>query len=154
MSPEQFKAALSRWVTGVTIITTRSRAGDLAGLTATSFSSLSLDPPLVLFCLGHSSTSKPSFDAADGFVVNILGEGQQDLAGRFAQLGGDKFPGVAWHPGLRGVPLLDDALANLECRIRQVHPGGDHSIVVGEVEQIHVGDHKPLVYYQGAYHAL
>jgi len=154
MSPEQFKAALSRWATGVTVITTRSRAGELAGLTASSFSSLSLDPPLVLFCLAHSSTTKPSFDAADGFAVNILSEGQKELSGRFAQLGGDKFQGVAWRPGLRGIPLLDHALATLECRIAQVHPGGDHSIVVGAVEQIHCGDEKPLVYYRGAYHAL
>jgi len=154
MSPEQFRAALGRWVTGVTVITTRSRAGDLAGLTASSFASLSLDPPLVLFCLGHSSTGKPAFDAADGFVVNVLAESQQALAGRFAQLGGDKFPGVAWRPGLRDMPVLDGALASLECRIAQTYPGGDHTIVIGEVERIHLGDDKPLVYYRGAYRAL
>lgn len=154
MSPDEFKSALSRWATGVTVVTTRARSGEVAGLTATSFSSLSLDPPLVLFCLGYSSTSKPSFDAADGFIVNILADGQKALAGRFAQLGGDKFPGVSWRPGLRGIPLLNDALANLECRILQVHPAGDHLIVVGEVEQIHLGDSKPLVYYRGTYHSL
>lgn len=154
MSPEEFKAAMSRWVTGVTVITTRSRAGEIAGLTASSFTSVSLDPPLVLFCLGHASTSKPAFDATDGFVVNVLGAGQQALAGGFAKLGGDKFADVGWRPGLRDMPLLDDALAHLECRIVQKHPGGDHTIVVGEVERIDVREDPPLVYYRGAYHAM
>jgi flavin reductase ActVB len=154
MSPEQFKSALSRWVTGVTVITTRSRSGELAGLTASSFTSVSLEPPLVLFCLAHNSTSKPAFEATDGFVIHILSEGQRALSGQFAQQGGDKFAGVAWQAGLRGMPLLDGALAHLECRIAQVHSGGDHLIVVGEVERIQVREEKPLVYYRGAYHSL
>ena len=154
MSPAEFKAALSRWVTGVTVVTTRSRGGELAGLTASSFTSVSLEPPLVLFCLAHSSTGKPAFDATDGFVINILSAGQRTLSARFAQQGGDKFAGVAWHAGLRGMPLLDEALAHLECRIAQVHPGGDHLLVVGEVEEVHVREEQPLVYYRGAYHSL
>lgn len=154
MSPEEFKAALSRWVTGVAVVTTRSRSGEIAGLTASSFTSVSLDPPLVLFCLAHTSTSKPAFDNTEGFVVNILSDGQQALSGRFAQQGGDKFAGVGWRPGLREMPLLDDALAQLECRIANVHSGGDHTIVVGEVERIDVRDDEPLVYYRGAYRKL
>ena len=154
MSPEEFKAALSRWVTGVAVITTRSRRGELAGLTVNSFTSLSLDPPLVLFCLAHSSTTKPAFDATDGFVVNILGEAQKDLSSGFAKQGGDKFAGVGWRPGLREMPLLDDALAQMECRITQVYPGGDHSIVIGEVERIDIREDKPLVYYRGAYRQI
>ena len=154
MSPEQFKAALSRWASGVTVITTRSRSGEIAGLTASSFTSVSLDPPLVLFCLAHSSTSKPAFQDSDGFVVNILSAGQQALSGHFAKQGGDKFAGIPWHAGLRDMPLLDGALAGLECRIVQVHPAGDHLIVVGEVEQVQLAEHEPLVYYRGAYHAL
>jgi 3-hydroxy-9,10-secoandrosta-1,3,5(10)-triene-9,17-dione monooxygenase reductase component len=154
MSPEEFKSALSRWVTGVAVITTRSRAGDIAGLTASSFTSVSLDPPLVLFCLAHSSTSKPAFETTDRFAINILGEGQQALSGGFAQPGGDKFAGVGWRPGLLGIPLLDGAVAHLECRIVQVHPGGDHTIMVGEVERIDVSDDKPLVYFRGAYRSI
>lgn len=154
MSPDVFKSALGRWATGVTVITTRSRGGEIAGLTASSFTSVSLEPPLVLFCLGHASTSKPAFDATDGFVIHILSEGQRALAARFAQQGGDKFAGVAWQAGLRGMPLLDGSLAQLECRITQVHPCGDHLIVVGEVERIHVREDKPLVYYRGTYHSL
>lgn len=154
MSPEEFKAALSRWVTGVAVITTRARSGEIAGLTASSFTSVSLDPPLVLFCLAHTSTGKPAFDDSDGFVVNILSETQRTLSGRFAQQGGDKFAGLGWRPGLRQMPLLDDALAHLECRVTAVYPGGDHSIVVGEVERIDVREDQPLVYYRGAYHEL
>lgn len=154
MSPEEFKAALSRWVTGVTVITTRSRSGEIAGLTASSFTSVSLDPPLVLFCLAHSSTSKAAFDATDGYVVNILGAGQQALSGGFAKQGGDKFADVGWRPGLRGMPLLDDALTHLECRVVQRHPGGDHTIMVGEVERIDVREDQPLVYYRGKYHSI
>lgn len=151
MSPEEFKSALSRWVTGVAVVTTRSRAGDVAGLTANSVTSVSLDPPLVLFCLAHSSTSKPAFDATDRFAVNILGRSQQALAVAFAQPGGDKFAGVGWRPGQLGIPLLDGAVAQLECRIVQVHPAGDHTIMVGEVERIRVSDEKPLVHYRGMY---
>jgi len=154
MSPEEFKAALSRWVTGVTVITTRSRSGEIAGLTASSFTSVSLEPPLVLFCLAHVSTSKSAFDAADGFVVNVLGESQRALSGGFARQGGDKFAGVGWRPGLRGMPLIDDALAQLECRIVQRHPGGDHTIVVGEVERVDVREDLPLAYYRGAYRSI
>jgi flavin reductase (DIM6/NTAB) family NADH-FMN oxidoreductase RutF len=154
MSPEEFKAAMSRWVTGVAVITARSRSGELSGLTASSFASVSLDPPLVLFCLGHASTSKAAFQETDGFAVNILGAGQQSLASGFAKQGGDKFVGIGWRPGLRGVPLLDDALAQLECRIEIMHPGGDHLIVVGEVERIDVREDKPLVYYRGTYHGI
>jgi flavin reductase (DIM6/NTAB) family NADH-FMN oxidoreductase RutF len=154
MSPEEFKVALSRWVTGVTVVTTRSRGGEIAGLTASSFTSVSLDPPLVLFCLAHTSTSKPAFDDTNGFVVNILNESQQAMSSRFAQQGGDKFADIGWRPGLHGMPLLDDALAQLECRITARHPGGDHTIVVGEVERIDVRDDQPLIFYRGAYHRL
>lgn len=154
MSPEEFKAALSRWATGVAVVTTRSRAGEIAGLTASSFTSVSLDPPLVLFCLAHTSTSKPAFDDTDGFAINILSESQRALSGRFAQQGGDKFAGLGWRPGLRRIPLIDDALAHVECRIAAVHAAGDHSIVVGEAERIDVREDQPLVYYRGTYYEL
>ena len=151
MIPEEFKSALGRWVTGVAVVTTRSRGGEVAGLTANSFTSVSLDPPLVLFCLAHSATSKPAFDSTDRFAVNILGESQRALAVGFSQSGGDKFAGVSWQPGLLGIPLLDGAVAHLECRIVQTHPAGDHTIMVGEVERIRFSGQKPLVHYRGAY---
>jgi flavin reductase (DIM6/NTAB) family NADH-FMN oxidoreductase RutF len=154
MSPDLFKAALSRWASGVTVITTRSRTGELAGLTASSFTSVSLNPPLVLFCLAHNSTGREIFEAAEGFVIHILGAGQQALSSGFAKQGGDKFAGVAWKPGLLDMPVLEGVLASLECRVAQRHPGGDHTIYVGTVEQIGVSDEAPLVYYRGKYHSV
>jgi flavin reductase (DIM6/NTAB) family NADH-FMN oxidoreductase RutF len=154
MDIKAFKAAMSRWATGVTVITTRSPSGELAGFTASSFSSLSLDPPLVLFCLGDSSVSLPAFQAADGFAVHILAEDQKDLAARFAQQGGDKFHDLDFREGNRSVPLLEGGLACLECRKVQVYSGGDHRVFLGEVESVHTSDGAPLVYFRGEYRTL
>ena len=154
MDSGQFKAALGRWATGVAVITTRSRSGEAAGITVSSFSSLSLDPPLVLFCLGDASTGRAAFENAAGFAVHILGVGQQDVAARFARSGADKFAGLSTQEGLRGIPLLGGSLACLECRMTGVVRGGDHQIVMGEVERVQLGDGEPLLYHQGRYASL
>jgi flavin reductase ActVB len=154
MDIKAYKTAMSRWATGVTIITTRAPTGELAGFTASSFSSLSLDPPMVLFCLGEEAVCFPAFQAADGFAVHILAWEQQELSARFAQLGGDKFANLTYREGHRGVPLLEGALACLECRKIQVYAGGDHRVFLGEVETVHVGEGAPLVYYRGEYRSL
>ncbi|HEX7927662.1 MAG TPA: flavin reductase family protein [bacterium] len=154
MDIKAFKSAMSRWATGVTIITTRAPSGELGGFTASSFSSLSLDPPLVLFCLGDASVSLPAFLAAEGFAVHVLADGQQDLSARFAQQGGDKFQDLKYREGNRSVPLLQGCLATLECRKVQVYSGGDHRVFLGEVEQVHVNDGAPLLYYRGEYRSL
>src|SRR5262249_30237199 len=148
------KSAMSRWAPDVTIVTTRAPAGDLAGFTASSFSSLSLEPPLVLFCLGEEADSYPAFQASDGFAVHILARDQQALSARFAQKGGDKFQNVPWREGVRGVPLLQGALACLECRKIHMYAGGDHRVFLGEVEAVHVTDGAPLLYYRGEYRSI
>jgi len=154
MNSDLFKAALGRWTTGVTVITTRAADGTPAGFTANSFTSLSLNPPLVLFCLGKESSSQVAFLSAPGFAVHILADDQRTLAGRFAQPGGDKFAGLELSEGMRGVPLLPGGLACLECRTVQIHPGGDHHVVVGEVEAVRLGDGRPLIYHRGEYQGL
>ncbi len=154
MDTKAFKNAMSRWATGVTIITTRAPTGELAGFTASSFSSLSLEPPLVLFCLGEEAVSYPAFHAADGFAVHILAREQEPLSARFAEKGGDKFADVDWSEGSRGVPLIQGALACLECRKIQMYAGGDHRVFLGEVEAVHVKDGAPLLYYRGEYRSI
>ena len=153
VNPDQFKSALGRWGSGVAVVTTRDAAGAPVGLTASSFSSLSLHPPLVLFCLALDSTGRDAFVAAPGFLVHLLAEGQQALSQRFAAKGGDKFAGLRYEEGDHG-PLLPSCLAALECRTRAQHPGGDHIIMVGEVEQVRLGEGEPLLYFQGRYRRL
>ena len=153
MDSESFRQALGRFASGVTIVTTVSATGEPVGFTATAFSSLSLDPPLVLFCLGHDSSSLEVFREAAGFSINLLATGQQALSQAFAQIGGEKFTGVASRTGRRGIPLLEGCLAVLECRTQEQLPGGDHTIFIGEVEAVHLGEGEPLVYYRGGYRA-
>ena len=154
MDVETFKQALSHLSAGVSVITTRTPEGRLVGFTATSFTSLSLSPPLVLFCLGEDATALPAFEAAEGFAVNLLTRDQQAISDAFAARAQQTFPEVNHAPGRRGVPLLTGSLAILECRTTQRYPGGDHRIFIGEVEEAHVGSGAPLLYYRRAYHTL
>lgn len=154
MDADTFKAALARFPSGVTIITTIDTDGQAVGLTATSFASLSLDPPLVLFCLAESANCFAAFQQANGFGVNILAAGQDGLSNKFASRGEDKFLGVQHRPGMLGNPMLEDALATMDCKIVQRHAGGDHVIYIGEVQSADLGDGKPLVYFQGKYHTV
>jgi flavin reductase ActVB len=154
IASKTFKTALSRWTSGVTIITSRAPTGALGGLTASSFTSLSLEPPLVLFCLGLASRSLEVFRSAEGFAVNILSREQQPLADRFASRSEDPFAGVDHAAGRMGMPILPDSLAILECRTLHQFPGGDHLILVGEVEEVTLGEGSPLVYWRGQYQTL
>ena len=145
-----FKSALGRWASGVSVITTRDATGAPVGITASSFASLSLEPPLVLFCLGLDSTGREAFVAAPGFTVHLLAAQQEALSARFATRGGDKFVGLEHGEGTWG-PLLPGCLAALECRTHAQLPGGDHIIMVGAVERVTVADGEPLLYFQGNY---
>src|SRR5688500_5592846 len=127
-----FKLAMSHFVSGVTVVTTEHE-GRLYGLTVASFASLSLHPPLVLVCIEKSVKSHDAIAASGKFGVSILGEGQADISNRFASRAEDKFAGVDMRAGELGVPLLENALTTLECRVHETLPGGDHSIFVGEV---------------------
>lgn len=151
----QFRNALSQFATGVTIITTRSSSGIETGITASSFNSVSLDPPLILWSLGKDSGSFDAFQSATHFGVHILGETQADLSQRFATLGGDKFKNLKTTPGLAGIPLLNDCPARFQCSVFERIPAGDHIIYLGKVEEMSFAKgQKPLVYHGGGYARL
>lgn len=149
----RFRQALGRFASGVTVVTT-ALEGRPYGMTVSSFSSLSLTPPLVLVCIDKTVSSHAVISAAGGFVVNVLEQSQEHLSRRFAAREEDKFNGIAWSSGQLGLPVLDDVLAAIECRLHATLPGGDHTIFVGEVIDAEVGSGAPLLYYRGGYHEL
>src|ERR1700754_4229351 len=156
--PTAVSAALGRFATGVTVITTRAESGQLIGITASSFNSVSLDPPLVLWSLATKSASMPVFRANSHYVVNVLASSQLDLCRRFATVKGDRFAGVSHAAGDTGMPVLDGALAWFECHNRSRYDEGDHVIFVGEVERCGVREDAtqtaPLVFHAGGFHTL
>ena len=151
-SPQAFRAALGRFATGVTIVTARDAAGQRIGLTANSFNSVSLDPPLVLWSLARRAGSLRAFSAGSHYAVHILAADQRALAERFAQQGGDRFGGLAVDDGAGGVPLLTGCAAVFECFNRSRYEEGDHVIFVGEVERCrHVEAAAPLIFHGGRF---
>jgi 3-hydroxy-9,10-secoandrosta-1,3,5(10)-triene-9,17-dione monooxygenase reductase component len=156
LEPAVFRAALGRFATGVAVVTAMTRAGPV-GMTVNSFSSVSLDPPLVLFCLRQASGLRAAFTAADSFTVNVLREGQREVARRFAASGPDRFGATRFRFGTNGAPLLAGVLAAVECARERIIPAGDHDIVLGRVLTV-VADPAavadPLVYYEGGYRSL
>ena len=153
IDPRELRNAFGCFATGVTIITTVDNAGDPIGITANSFSSLSLDPPLVLFCLDLKSNSFDAFHQNQNFVVNVLREDQQDLSNVFAKSGGDKWNGVGFQTWDTGCPVFEDCIANMECEVASIAEGGDHVIIVGKVIRMRYedGDCRPLLFYRGRY---
>ena len=149
----RFRQAMGYFASGVTVVTTAS-AGELYGMTVSSFASVSLHPPLILICIDKGVPSHDMIRDAGCFVVNILEERQEHLSRRFATTTNDKFKGVAWHSGQLGLPVLDNTLAAIECRLHQVHDGGDHTIFVGEVVDAEIREGAPLLYYRRGYHEL
>jgi flavin reductase ActVB len=147
----QFRAALSRFASGVTVVTARGYDGSDHGMTVSAFSSLSLEPPLVLVCLDETATLLPHLLAAATFGISILGAAQRELSRRFADQSIDRFDGVSFTRAPSGPALLDGAAAHLECRRTAVHPGGDHVIIVGEVLSARSSAEEPLVYYHRRY---
>ncbi|MEJ8857038.1 flavin reductase family protein [Variovorax robiniae] len=133
-SPDEFRDALGMFATGVTIVTARAADGTLVGLTANSFNSVSLSPPLVLWSLARSSGSMPALDTGSHYAINILAANQKELAERFAQKRLDRWVDVPFTDGVTGAPLLDGAVASFECFNRSRYDEGDHVIFVGEVE--------------------
>ncbi len=147
----QFRAVLSRFASGVTVVTSRDAEGRDYGMTVSAFSSLSLDPPLVLVCIDQSAAWHDVLPRATHFNVHILGETQEAISRRFASERADRFVDVSHTRGDNGLVKLTGVIALLECRITARHPGGDHSIVVGEVERAHADDGEPLLYFRGTY---
>lgn len=159
----EFKRALSRFATGVTVITTRTDPATapggnpqgFVGLTASSFNSVSLEPPLVVWSLGLRTRILPAFMTGSHYVVNVLAADQLDLCERFAYHPGDRFEGIDYRLGDCGLPLLSGALAWFECRHRSRYEEGDHVLFVGEVERCGVGpQNAPLIYQCSAFHTL
>lgn len=149
----RFRTILGRFATGVVAITAIDPAtGRPTGMAANSFTSVSLEPPLVSFCVAHTSTTWPRLRKAERLCVNILAAGQRDVCLRFATRGGEKFAGLDWAPSPGGGPVVDGALAWLECSVDAEYAAGDHMIVVARVHHLdrhHDGD--PLIFYQGGY---
>ncbi len=154
ISKDEFRAALSRFPSGVTIVTARDRHGKFYGITVSAFASVSLSPPMILVCIDKETGSHYALSDSDRFVVNILAEGQEELSNRFASPLEDKFSGVDYRVGSDAVPVLADAAVALECRLAHRHEGGDHTIFVGEIERAEIRDEKPLVYWHGNYRKL
>jgi len=150
----RFRRVLSHFASGVVVITGVVE-GRPAGMTCQSFTALSLDPPLVLFCPAKTSTSWPVLARAPYLCVNVLSSHQGELSEAFARRGADRFAGVRWTPTAHGAPALDEAAAHIEVRPHERHDGGDHHIVTCRVESLAAqGDPRPLLYYRSAYHVL
>src|SRR5437879_3408531 len=153
--PDEFRHTLSHFASGVTVITVCDRDGRPTGLTASAFTSVSLEPPLILVCVDHKSQSYPALVAGKTFAVNILSHDQEHVSRRFATTKVEnKFEGVPFTLSQMGLPLLENALAQLECATVNVHLEGDHTIFVGRVERARAGAGLPLVYYRGRYDRL
>lgn len=144
-----FKDVLSQFATGVTVITTRLENAQFLGITASSFNSVSLNPPLVLWSLSENATSLPVFSVNSHYVINVLAADQIHLAERFSRPSKDRFAGVEFTLSVNGLPILNGATAWLECRNRSRYPEGDHVIFVGEVEQCEYKPGPPLIFHGG-----
>lgn len=149
-----FREVLGHFATGVAVVTAVDD-GTPVGMAANSFTSVSLDPPLVLFCAAKTSTTWPRIERAPGFSVNILSDRQEELSRVFATKGADRFRGVAWTPGASGAPVLDGVLAHVDCIFEAEHEAGDHVIVVGRVLDLGIAaEAGPLLFHRGGYGRL
>jgi 3-hydroxy-9,10-secoandrosta-1,3,5(10)-triene-9,17-dione monooxygenase reductase component len=156
MTPDEasFRTVLGHFATGVTIITAMD-GNEPVGISANSFTSVSLDPPLVLFCAAKDSTTWPRIKAAGNFTVNVLNEHQEDVSRVFATKGADRFSRIGWRESSAGSPVLHDSLAYIDCEIEDEHDAGDHVIVVGRVLELGVlSEDGPLLFFRGGYGRL
>ena len=151
VNAEEFRAALGRFASGVTVVCCAATDGRPLGVTVSAFTSVSLDPPLVLFCLDRRGSLVDELPVGHTFTVNILHEGQENVSRQFAARHGDRFANIAYHPGLEGTPVLDDVLTALECRVQSMHAAGDHDIFIGLVERVTLFEREPLVHCRGRY---
>ena len=150
----KFRTVLGHFATGVTVVTGQGPNGPV-GLAANAFPSVSLDPPLVLVCMAHTSSTWPKIRRSGSFAVNFLSEGQEEVCRRFGERGADRFAGLGWKPGDTGSPVFSDALAYVECHIEAEYAGGDHVIVVGRVVALGViQEGRPLIFWRGGYGSL
>ena len=151
---QEFRRVVSHFAAGVTVVTTCGVDGLPYGLTATAFTAVSLQPPLVLVCVDKRSESHPHFHASKVFAVNFLGAGHEEISRRFAVSGGDKFSGCAFRRGGTGAPILDGVLGHVECRTVTTVDAGDHTVFLGQVESASANEGHPLVYFRSHYRSL
>ncbi len=153
---KDYRTALGCYATGVAVVSVLDEARLPRGVTVNSFNSVSLEPPLVSFCIDRAAYSFPCFQKAEHFVVNVLAEDQQDLSVRFASPHPDKWDGIAYETWESGAPILPGCLVNLECALDAVHDAGDHIILIGLVTRLALGPagSRPLLYFRGAYSQL
>ncbi|MDZ4087603.1 MAG: flavin reductase family protein [Tabrizicola sp.] len=154
LDPKALRQAFGAFATGVTVVTTRQPDGTPRGFTANSFTSVSLDPPLLLVCLAKTAHSADTFAAAPHFAVNILSEDQKAVSGLFASRAPDKFAQCAWTPGPADMPLIDGALATFTCANHQLVDAGDHLILIGRIHDFATAEGQPLGYFRGNYFSV
>lgn len=154
INPRELRAAFGTFMTGVTIVTTVAPDGSPRGYTANSFTSVSLDPPLLLVCANRAAASIGIYREARGFAVNILSEHQKDVSVLFASKRTDKFESASWRPGPFGNPVIDGSAAWFDCRVHDIQDAGDHVILMGRVEAFSYSDANPLGYARGGYITL
>ena len=151
----ELRHVAGQFATGVVVVTTRDEDGAPYGLTMNAMTSLSLYPPLFLICVDNASDTLPVLLESRVFVVNVLADDQESISRVFASKGTDKFDGIGYHAGETGAPLFDGTLATIDCRVVETYPGGDHTILLSEVERTEVDDKKePLLFYRGDYAEL
>lgn len=154
ITKDEFRHALGRFPSGVTVVTTKTADGHFHGLTVSAFCSVSLEPPLILVCIQKTTGSYHAFEESKAFVVNILCESQAAISNHFASHIENKFGAIDYVTGIKNIPVLKDCLVNLECRLVNSYDGGDHTIFVGEIEKAHIRDGNPLAYFHGSYRQI
>ena len=154
VSPDEFRSVLGRFPSGVTVVTTKAADGSDEGMTVSAFSSVSLEPPLVLICIEKTASVYDALTRAPGFVVNILSAKQEQIARRFSIVDIDRFEGVGFTRSRNEIAVLDDVLGIIECNRVALHDAGDHTVIVGEVEATRAENGSPLIYYRGGYAQL
>ncbi|NKB37744.1 MAG: flavin reductase [Gammaproteobacteria bacterium] len=151
----EFRQALGKFATGITVVTTTGKNNTPLGVTVNSFTSVSLEPPLVLWCLDLNANCYDEFANCDSFAIHVLHKSQEATSRNFAENNGDKFADIDWKTGDSGSPVLQDCAVCLQCKTEQIYSGGDHSILLGRVEIIEsFNDADPLIYHGGAYRFL
>jgi flavin reductase (DIM6/NTAB) family NADH-FMN oxidoreductase RutF len=151
VSSDEFRSVLGRFPSGVTVVTTKATDGSDQGMTVSAFCSLSLEPPLILICIEKTASVYGALTTAPAFIVNILSAKQEQVARRFSIVDIDRFEGIGFSRSTNGIAVLDDVLGVIECNRFSLHDGGDHTIVVGEVEAGRAENGAPLLYYRGGY---
>jgi len=149
-----YRRTCAQFTTGITVVTTLDSHGHPHGMTVNSFSSVSLEPPLVLVSIDLRNAILGHFISSSWFAINILAEHQEDISRRFSSPSENRFLGLSWHPGESGTPLLDGVLAQLECSVARTFDVGDHTVLIGEVKSAQHSEGKPLVYFDSSYRSL